>query len=200
MSIIKVELEYWNFEEEKSKAIMYCIEDIDPRGDNFDRTFICFEDEYKINSNMLELIEKNKKQIHNSIGNMQEIEKLIQNENIRYTSYTSKYWDDVRLYPHTSSFHYAEDIYNLAALEVEINKYIKKKFYGKDKIIDACEEGDINKALELLYKGKFTEEEMGCAFEVSPKIKEVFDKYNLNNVLSEELSTNEATKGKILKL
>jgi hypothetical protein len=104
------------------------------------------------------------------------------------------------LFNHTSRFNYAEDIYNLAALEVEINKHTKNKFYGKDKIIEACDNGDTNKALKLMYKGKFTEEEMDCAFRLNPKIKEVFDKYNLNNVLSEELPTNEATKEKTMKM
>jgi hypothetical protein len=200
MGISKVELNYWNFEDEKSTAIMYCIEDVDYDRDGFLRTFICFEnEEYNIN-NILELIDKNIQEIHEAIGNMDKIGKLIEHDNIRYTSKTSKYWDDVRLFPHTSSFHYAEDIYNLAALEVEINKHIKNKFYNKDKIIDACEKGDVNKALELLHKGKFTEEEMKPALEVSSKVKEVFDKYNLHNVLAEVLPVNEDVKPKAPKI
>jgi hypothetical protein len=200
MGISRVELNYWNFQDERATAIMYCIEDVDDRGDGFERTFICFEEEYNINKNILELIEKNRKEIHAAIGNMDKIEKLIESENIRYTASTTKWWDDVRLFPHTSRFSYAEDVYNLAALEVEINKHIKNKFYNKDKIIDACESGDMNKALELLYKGKFTEDEMTIAFEISPRIREVFGKYNLHNVLAEVLPVNDVNKPKPNKM
>lgn len=200
MGITKVELDFWNFEDEKSTAIMFCIEDVDNSVDGFSRSFICFEEESDLNDNTLELIEKNRKEIHEAIGNMDKIEKLIESNYIRYTGHTTRYWDDVRLFHGSSGFNYAEDKYNLAALELEINKHIKKKFYNKDKIIDACNTGNINEALELLHKGKFTEEDMQCAFEVSPKVKDVFDKYNLHQVLEQSLTSNEDIKTKAPKI
>jgi len=200
MAITKVEIDYWNFEDEKSIAIMYCIEDIDERGDNFDRTFICFESEDDIKSNTLELIEKNRKDIHKAVANLEKIEDLIENNQIRHVSHTHKYWEDVRLFVGNSRFHYAEDVYNLTALELEINKFIKKRFYGKDHIIDACDNGDTNEAMQLLYKGKFTKEEMEVAFEISPKTKEVFEKYQLHDELKETLQSNENVKEKTHKI
>jgi hypothetical protein len=219
MEIIVEEIKFKNFDDEDDYFILICLEKFYENEANYARSFIAFErnslDEQEtfsyidgksiheiinIKEKTLAIIKEKEDEIHEALGNMQKIEKIIDNDHIKVTAYTSAYWEDVRLYMHSSRFNYATDVLDTAAIEAEIARFIKKNYYAKDLFIQNCEDGKMNEAIGLLHKSKFKEEDLQDMLERNPKAKKIFELHNLHELLIETLPNNENNKDRKFKI
>lgn len=190
MSLTLKNINFINFDDEKKSFTLICLEDYNNKKETYDRSFIAFEslDDMENIDELISTIEKNKDKIHLAIGNMENIEALIDNENIKVTAYTSSYWEDVRLFSGTSKFAYCEDVFNTAAIELEVYKHIKNKYYNKEILIGMCNEENLPEVMAILKKSKFTNEELEETFNNNPSVQKILGINNLYNDLSNNLS------------
>jgi hypothetical protein len=189
MTITLEKIKYQNFDDEQNYFHVFCIET--KTKENIDRSFIVFEHDSNLELDSLMIaIKNNKNAIHEAIGNMDKIQKIIGVNDIKITAYTNLYWEDVRLYSDSSRFNYAEDVYNTSIIDMNLNKLIRNKFYNKEILIGNCNEGNIEKIIHTLNQSKFKEEELKEVFQENPNVKHFFDLHSLHNLLVKNLTIN----------
>lgn len=195
MNLTLEKLQFIDFEENTQSFILLALES--KTIDNYNRTFIAFNE--ILDADLIKLIPvltKLSAEIHSAIGNERKISAILKLKNIKITAFTQKHSNEVILFSQNSSCSYAKEVFNTSSMQNVLFKFIRDKFYSKDKIIEYSQVGDVTSIVKTLKQNKFSVSDLQQLCNDNSQFEEFL---HINNI-SELLNNSVTRKKPYLKL